>query len=383
MTEHASPTPPSASALRILAVFAAIGAAVAFFLLGTAPKQTTLVVDVSPVGATVRVLKPALAGAEKVASAGQVRFEGLAAGHRLRLTASAPGYQQAIVDEVLPREGGEHRIAVKLASETALYTVQSEPPGAMIYLDSRAIGVSPAVLDNVAPGAHTVEAHLDGYETGKLEFTAVSGEHKQLLVTLTALPEVAGDAGAPAVAEEEPPPGYGRLVVESTHAAHFFYNNAVLGLGTRVARMVPAGRHRVTARAEGRGTKWEMVDVEDQGRHVVRFEFTEDPMQRAFEATDPNKPIYWIVRGGNTRNEGKYGDSVEYFKKALELDPEPADEIEIHRQLSRTLPALKRWDEAIEHAEKYLELAPESPDAKFTRELLDEMKRRKAEDKTR
>ena len=92
------------------------------------------------------------------------------------------------------------------------------------------------------------------------------------------------------------------------------------------------------------------------------------------DATDPSKPVYWTIRGGNIRNEGQYGSAVDMFKKALELDP---NDVVSHRQLSRTYPALKLWDEAIEHAEKYLELSPGAPDAKFTRELIKEFKARR------
>lgn len=368
---------PSATGLRAGAAVLSTGVLLVFWLLGAAPAKTRVIVSVSPVGASVRLVEPRRNAEDKVAATGEVRFEGegLYGGAKVRVAASAKGYRQALVEEVLPKEGGDHRISIRLVSETAFYTIRSNPAGAMIYFDGRAVGVAPAVVDEVVAGTHEVSGHLQGFEVAKLSVEASAGEHREIVLELSALPTV-GDAGVPDDAGAAIPDGHARLVVTSTHVARFFYNNAVIGYGRTANAVVPEGRHRVTARAEGRGTKWEMVTIEDQGTYNVHFAFDEDPMERAFEATDPNKPLYWLIRGGNTRGEGKYGDAVAYFEKALELDPSPADRIELHRQLSRTHPALKNWDEAIRHTEKYLELSPEAPDAAFSRELLAEFRRR-------
>lgn len=375
MSHSASRSPPTSGVLRAVSAVLAVAAVLAFVLLSSPAARTTVVVAVDPAGALIRVLEPSIEHAEVVAARGEARFEGVPAGTQLRLLATAKGYEQAVVTRQLPLSGGEVRVEVKLASENALYTVVSEPAGAMIYVDGRPVGRAPAVADRVTPGSHVIEARLEGYEGRSLEIEASAGEHRRVRLALTALPEVL-DAG-PAPKDEPLPPGFARLTVHSTHPARFFVNNAVLGYGTRATRQVPQGRQRITARADGRGTQWQMVDVQDQGDHVVRFEFDEDPIEKAFEATDPQKPLYWLIRGGNIRGEGRYGDSVAHFKKALELKPAREDEIEIHRQLSRTLPALQRWDEAIEHTEQYLALAPESPDAPFARELLAELRRRR------
>ena len=77
------------------------------------------------------------------------------------------------------------------------------------------------------------------------------------------------------------------------------------------------------------------------------------------------------------RNDGRYGEAVNHFKRALEIDP---DEWRAHRQLGRTLPGLKRYTEAIYHNERYLELNPESPDAKFTKELLVTLRQKASEE---
>lgn len=348
----------------VLSVVGAVLAALLFWWLGPSGGEIALVVQVNPAGATVRVLEPSLDEAELVATHGAARFAGLPQGARVRATVSAKDYVQEVLELTLPKDGVEHTVSVRLERESGLYTVRSEPAGALLYVDGKAAGVAPTVLSDLPPGPHELTAHLAGYEMAKLSFVVEPGGHRELSVVLK--PIAQQDAG-PVEDEDEVPEGFARLVLTSSHKARFFLGNYVLGYGVDVKRNVKPGAYRVAARAEGRGTKWEMVQLEEGDVEEVDFTFDEDPIEKAFDATDPSKPIYWVIRGGNIRNEGRYGDAVEHFKKALELDP---NDVEAHRQLSRTYPALKQWEEAIEHAERYLELDPAAPDAQFTKDLL-------------
>lgn len=357
----------------LVGLIAAIGAAVLFFVTAQEKQLATLVVRADPAGAQVRLVEPRMPGeypTDQRATSGEVEFPNLEGRARVRLTVSAKGYQQEVVEATLPPSGTQ-TLAVKLKPESGLYTVRTEPEGALLYLDGKPAGIAPAVLSDVGAGRHELHAHLEGYEKKVHEFVAEAGAHKQLRLTLVPLP-AAEDAGP--AAESDIPDGRGRLRVTSTHSARFFLNNYVIGYGMSTDRAVAPGRYRVTARAEGRDTKWKVASVEEGETVEVAFEFNDDPVEKAMDATDPSKPIYWTIRGGITRNEGKYGDAVDKFKKALELDE---TDVVAHRQLSRTYPALKMWDEAIEHAEKYLELSPGAPDEKFTRELIEQYKQKR------
>lgn len=357
---------PRAGAAALIAIAFALVSAGAFWWLGQRGDEVALVVVVEPAGATVRLLEPRLEkGAEVVATGGEARFAGLSAGDRVKATVSAKGYSQEVLELRLPSGAAEHRVRVALKRETGLYTVRSEPSGALLHIDGKPAGIAPAVLSDLAPGQHELSAHLDGYEKHALTFEVEAGAHKEIRLVLVPL---AADADAgPAAASDDIAEGWGRVVVKSSHPARFLLDNYVLGFGSETSRNAAPGSHRVAAHAEGRGTKWEMVEIVEGETTEVSFSFDEDPVEKAFDATDPAKPLYWVIRGGNIRNEGKYGDAVEHFKKALELDP---NDVTAHRQLSRTFPALRDWEGAIEHAERYLELSPGAPDAAFTRELL-------------
>lgn len=360
----------------VIAVVGAVLAALLFFWLGPAEGEIALVVKVNPAGASVRIVEPRLEQPELLATQGQVRFAGLAHSTRVRATVSARGFVQEVLDVTLPAKGVEHEVSVTLQRESGLYKVVTEPQGALVYVDGKAAGVAPLVLSDLPPGPHELTAHLEGYERASRRFVVEAGGHQELRLVLTPIP--GQDAGPPAAQEEdddEVPEGFARVILTSTHPARFFLDNYVLGYGQALTRNVRPGSHRVAARAEGRGTKWELVSLEEGDVARVDFAFDEDPLERAFQATDPSTPLYWIVRGGSIRGEGRYGDAVNHFKRALELDPNDA---EAHRQLSRTYPALKKWDEAIEHAERYLELDPAAPDADFTRQLIAHLREQKA-----
>lgn len=363
---------PKTGRAGVLSVVGAVLAALIFWALGPSGGEIALVVQVNPAGATVRLLDARPDVGEVVATRGEARFDGLSHGAVVKATISAKGFVQEVLEVKLPSEGAEHRESVSLKRESGLYTVRSEPDGALLYVDGKAAGVAPAVLTDLAPGAHELSAHKDGYEKATLKFDVEPGAHRELRVVLE--PLAGFDAGPPAAAEDVPD-GYARLVVKSTHTARFFLGNYVLGHGMETKRDVKPGSHRVAARADGRGTKWEMVELVEGEVEEVSFSFDEDPLDKAMDATDPSKPLYWVIRGGTIRNEGRYGDAVDHFKRALELDP---DDVESHRQLSRTYPALKQWDKAIHHAEKYLELDPAAPDGKLTRDLLEKYREMKA-----
>ena len=377
--------PQSAPAPASKAWLSLIGASVcvlAFWLAQRPVAPSQLSVLFSPTGASVELSGTDLRAIERQSFDAKVEFRGLKPGTAYRLVVNAPGYSQSIQEIRMPNSGGMQTVEVVLERENALFTVRSEPAGATIFLDGKQIGPAPAVLDEVSPGPHRVEAALQGYVRAELDLVAQAGERRELQITLKLadVSEVSSDVVSGAFVKQAPQIRVGKamLRVESSHPSKFFIDNMLLGYGQKVEREVDAGRHRVSARADGRGSKYQMVRLESQGHHEVRFLFDVDPVERAMEATDPKRPIYWLIQGGNARGEGRYGDAVNAFQTALQKNPSPEERVSLHRQLSRTLPALKRFNEAIEHLETYLRLAPDAPDATFSRGLLEELRARAA-----
>ena len=73
-----------------------------------------------------------------------------------------------------------------------------------------------------------------------------------------------------------------------------------------------------------------------------------------------------------TKRRRRYGEAVQAYEKALELDPrQPA----IHRNLGILLVRLGRYDEAVIHLRATLQLVPNEPLARETLDALEAHRR--------
>ncbi len=81
---------------------------------------------------------------------------------------------------------------------------------------------------------------------------------------------------------------------------------------------------------------------------------------RRGEAVGFGSARHWYSVGARLYTDGKYERAVEIFSKTLEIDPSLAD---AERSLAAALEQLDREAEAVPHLKRYLELAPDAPDA--------------------
>lgn len=359
---------------QALAVLGVVIALILFALTSGANRNASLEVRVNLAGANVRLLEPSVApGApsEQVAEAGAVLFDRLVGGQGARVVVTAKGYKDGVGSAKLV-DGERTVITVHLQEATGQVLVETDPPGGQVFVDNAPQGKAPQAL-GLAPGTYTISARRSGFSPAEEKVTITADESKKILLVQEALATEQSDAG-PAVVEEEekPPEGYGFVILKSSHKSTFMVDNQIAGTGMSMRRVVRAGPHLIGCRAHNKGQDTRRIEVVNQETIIVEFEFEDDTIARAKRATDPSTALYWHVRAGSTRNSGRYGDAVTMFKKALEIDPEyyPA-----HRQLGYTLPALKRYDEAIEHWENYLELNPHAADKEKVESLIDQVTR--------
>ncbi len=353
-----------------MAVFAALLALAGFFFFQGKAKDAVLEVQVTPAGATVELKEPLSPGdGPRVlrANAGLVTFDHLPRGALAKVVASAPGHRQAVATQALHEDGSPVRLVLNLEAEHALVSVATDPEEALVYLDNTAVGVSPVVLTTVVAGNHVISARKPGFQPATQTIQVKASENRQVLLTLEPTGDDPTGDKADGEPDDKPPPGYGRIHLKSSHRSTFYADNFKIAVGQDVWRTIIAGPHNIYVRCDGRGAKYKNVEIIEGETTEAFFEFNEDPTAKAREALDDTKPLYWVARGGPTRNSGKYGDAVKMFQKALELDPDYA---QAHRQLATTLPALKEWDAAIYHMERYLELDPAVPNAEFYRGMI-------------
>lgn len=96
--------------------------------------------------------------------AGEAPFhtEGLSAGnHKLRV--EKPGLLP-FEQEVLVIPGRTVRIQARLAPEGPRLRVETDVPGASVFLDRRYVGKAPIVMEDVTAGSHQLTVSAEGYE---------------------------------------------------------------------------------------------------------------------------------------------------------------------------------------------------------------------------
>jgi hypothetical protein len=177
-----SPAPPVASPGRLLIHTDPAGALVAVD--GKAHGKATAAVRDLPLGA--HTITVTLAGFDA-----ETRHVTLTAAQpsreltvSLRSTrSSSPGTPKA------PPAAGRQAAPPAAASsssqlKTGAIDIDSRPPGARVFVDGKAIGVTPLRVPEVAIGAHTVRIELTGYKTLTTTVQVTAGQPAKLNVSL-------------------------------------------------------------------------------------------------------------------------------------------------------------------------------------------------------
>ena len=97
------------------------------------------------------------------------------------------------------------------------------------------------------------------------------------------------------------------------------------------------------------------ADATDGKTRFHRLQVTDTFYMEAFK-TDPNNSFLWKESAQIATALGKSDEAVQRFQRALQLHP---DDFKVHRKLAFLLRSLKRYPEALVHAEQALRLAEE------------------------
>ncbi len=104
----------------------------------------------------------------------------------------------------------------------------------------------------------------------------------------------------------------------------------------------------------------------------ARFQEAVDAYQQAL-ALDPKNVDVRVDMGTCYRNSGKPDKAVQEYRKALEINP---NHINAHRNLAVVLAYdLKDKAQAAAEFEKYVQLAPNAPDAAQIRQTIEELQK--------
>lgn len=119
---------------------------------------------------------------------------------------------------------------------TAPLSILTDPPGARVTVDDRLRGVSPLVIDDLAEGEHTIAVRSDAGSARRT--VAVSATVAKEVVF--SFPKAAGSTG-------------GWLIVASPFPVDILEGDEVIGTSGRARIMLPSGRHDVVLRNESLG----------------------------------------------------------------------------------------------------------------------------------
>jgi serine/threonine protein kinase len=188
-----SPSPAPANRAPVAAAPPAPPTNAGRLLVRSTPAGASVVVDGSRQGVTPATLKNLSKGAHKV----RVELDGYVAENRsvtitddrLQTLSMELGPVRAARAPRAPRVPDD-RVAVTPARTTAVSSfagvliVESLPPGAEVFVDGKAVGITPLVLARVNAGEHAVRLEREGYRRWSASVRIVTDERNRVTASL-------------------------------------------------------------------------------------------------------------------------------------------------------------------------------------------------------
>jgi formylglycine-generating enzyme required for sulfatase activity len=168
----------------------------------------------------------------------------------------------------------------KLQPNFGFLSVKSNPEsGATVVIDGRSYGVTPLLIDKLAPGTYNLTLRLELYQSLEQQFSIRQGETTTLDLTMKPL--------------------FGMVNVKTTPAADIFVNNQHMGSGNWEGRL-PLGNQMIEARLRNHQPETKRVVVEAGKLQDVAFTLLPITGRLAVMSTPPEASI-WI----NGKDYGK------------------------------------------------------------------------------
>ncbi|QRK13738.1 serine/threonine protein kinase [Archangium violaceum] len=146
-------------------------------------------------------------------------------------------------------------------------SIETDPPGARLWVDGQEVGVSPLTLETLAPGEHLVKASLEGREPVERPVRlSHPGERTLVILELAAPrqqplpPEAPAEPQAAAVARVTKR-ARGRLSLDTTPWTYVYLRGRKLGDTPLIEFPLPAGRHQLKLVNEDRNIST-VIEVE-------------------------------------------------------------------------------------------------------------------------
>ncbi len=206
-------------------------------------------------------------------------------------------------------KGGNVLVAGDLESSVGQVWVDSDPPGARVWVDDEDRGVTPLRLSEVAPGAHSVRLEAGGAAVAIKSFDNTDGELVEIDARL-------GDTGADVT------------IQSSVDSAVVSLDGQTLGTGKKVKVFLERGAYVLTVSAAGHKTLSEDVDVPPVGGVVYKVDLAPegDAMASAMAVSKPVLARWttWAMAGGGAVAGGVLAGVVVV---AVQPEPPPSGDV--------------------------------------------------------
>lgn len=215
---------------------------------------------------------------------------------RHRAAASRPGYIPMEVDIVI-EDRTPQKIAMELRSDSANLRFDSEPQGAMVYIDGVLRGTTPCLVERVSSGESEIEIRHEGHQSFRQRLQLRAGEEIAIREQLTPLP--------------------GSMHLTSTPpGARIEINGELRGeTPLQIEGLVPG---RYTVRAVTRGYAEAVTELAVRHAGVVRHEFRLQPNSGAIELTTEPARVRVLIDGVDSGITEP--DESDMLSKALSIE---------------------------------------------------------------
>ena len=178
-------------------------------------------------------------------------------------------------------------VQVKLRGSLGSLAVHSDPEGAHVLLDGKDYGLTPAMIDPVTPGSHSVRLSKEGYSDVLQAVVVEPGKSAALDTALVA------EGG---LLEIKPSP----------KIATVYVNGVEIGVGRQVVGPVKPGMYSIRATASGHTDFIQPAQVESGGRTRVAarlqgFDYQGPAGGNGGQVTGVpvhERPAFWVAIGG-------------------------------------------------------------------------------------
>jgi hypothetical protein len=185
----------------------------------------------------------------------------------------------------------------------ATLSVNTSPSGAQLILDGTRVGNTPASIENIAPGTHSLTISKAGYESRNEQLSIASGEKKTVEYTLTQI-TIPVEETATLYVNTSPPGAY--LSVDGVRSGRTPVHLRKLSTGDHVLSVVMPGYE----------SKEEIVSLSKGEKKVIRIILVE--AARA----DPKKDIEDDLKEAIAAfNNSQYDVAIKMCQSVLRKDP--------------------------------------------------------------